>query len=398
MIQRELGETDDPKELIPGDPAAIEGFVQTLTEHGSRTESVGSRLGTVRTGDWSGPAADAFHTSFAPQPSNWYRVSDALHASAGSLSGYASTLRWAQTEASQAVALWKKAQAATGNEKQQLQKQAKELLQRLRSQLSSAGASAESVLNELVANASGSAGVTGPNASLSASLPASTSTSGGKAGGIDPRTGKAMENEPGATLSLGQLEGKADLFDANASGSTSIANMTMTGHANAGVGVQGSASAGINQDGFNASANVSAGLHGHADGSVVAGPAELTGSADAIVGAQAGGDLTVGEKGVSGDVNAFAGAKISGNAGGDVGGVGVGVSGEGWAGVGVQADFTDGIGKDGKFHLGGDFGAGLGLGGKIGGQITIDPSKVVHTAQSIGHGIAHLASDLNPFG
>jgi hypothetical protein len=74
-----------------------------------------------------------------------------------------------------------------------------------------------------------------------------------------------------------------------------------------------------------------------------------------------------------------------------VGGIGAGVKGEAWAGVGVAADATFGM-KDGKFTIGGEFGAGLGIGGKIGGEITIDPGKVVDTAKDIGNAVGDAAS------
>ena len=71
----------------------------------------------------------------------------------------------------------------------------------------------------------------------------------------------------------------------------------------------------------------------------------------------------------------FAGGKISGTVEGDVGGVGGEGTAEGWAGAGIEGDADIGF-KDGKFTIGGHGGAALGLGGKIGGEVTLDFPKM----------------------
>ncbi|MFJ9174278.1 hypothetical protein [Streptomyces sp. NPDC102360] len=56
---------------------------------------------------------------------------------------------------------------------------------------------------------------------------------------------------------------------------------------------------------------------------------------------------------------------------------------ESWAGAGVSAHVDAGM-EDGKLVIGGDVGAGLGLGGKLGGQVEVDPGKVV---DAVGDGV-----------
>ncbi|WP_372350702.1 hypothetical protein [Streptomyces sp. KL116D] len=58
------------------------------------------------------------------------------------------------------------------------------------------------------------------------------------------------------------------------------------------------------------------------------------------------------------------------------------MTGEAWAGVGAEANVDLGM-KDGKFTIGGELGAGLGVGGKVGVNITVDPGKLT---DAIGDG------------
>ncbi|MFC6342559.1 hypothetical protein ACFP8W_11270, partial [Nocardioides hankookensis] len=75
----------------------------------------------------------------------------------------------------------------------------------------------------------------------------------------------------------------------------------------------------------------------------------------------------------------------------EVAAVGREVEAEGWAGVGIGGDVDFGF-KDGKFEIGGSGGAALGLGGKIGGHITIDPGEIIDTGGDIIGGIGDFLS------
>lgn len=109
----ELGETQDPRELIPGRPEVIEENARVL---GARAEDAGRAaegLQAIDTGSWKGPAAGAFQDRFSYEPSRWFTAADSLEAGAGALDGYAATLRWAQGQAGEAIWLWDQGQAAT---------------------------------------------------------------------------------------------------------------------------------------------------------------------------------------------------------------------------------------------------------------------------------------------
>jgi hypothetical protein len=66
------------------------------------------------------------------------------------------------------------------------------------------------------------------------------------------------------------------------------------------------------------------------------------------------------------------------------------VAGEAWAGVGAEADFQIGKDDDGKWHIGGNAGAGFGLGAKVGGEITIDPPKIADTVSGAAKAVGGL--------
>jgi hypothetical protein len=66
------------------------------------------------------------------------------------------------------------------------------------------------------------------------------------------------------------------------------------------------------------------------------------------------------------------------------------VTAEGWAGAGAEAEFKFGKGEDGKWHIGGSAGVGLGLGGKVGGEITVDPAKITTTVTDAAKAVGDL--------
>jgi hypothetical protein len=116
----ELGQTQDPAALVQGKPDAIEENVRVLRARADRAGRAAEGLKAIDTGAWQGPAARAFHDKFSYEPGKWYEAADSLLSAADALDYYASTLRWAQAQAVEAIALWNQGQAAT----QQAQAQA----------------------------------------------------------------------------------------------------------------------------------------------------------------------------------------------------------------------------------------------------------------------------------
>ncbi|MEV5721470.1 putative T7SS-secreted protein [Amycolatopsis mediterranei] len=109
----ELGDTSDPTALVPGKPEAIEENARVLNARGDLAGQAADGLKAIDTGGWEGPAARAFHDKFSYEPNKWFDAADALHRGGSLLTDYARTLRWAQTQAGEAIAQWNTAQAAT---------------------------------------------------------------------------------------------------------------------------------------------------------------------------------------------------------------------------------------------------------------------------------------------
>ena len=121
-----------------------------------------------------------------------------------------------------------------------------------------------------------------------------------------------------------------------------------------------------------------------ASGALTDGPVTAKGDVDAYVGGQLAGHLDGSSHGVAAHLDAFAGAKISGSAGVDVAGIGVGAKGELEAGIGAQ---FDGQATMDNYHLKVNFkvGAALGVGGSLGANIDVDLPKAYETASHYGH-------------
>jgi hypothetical protein len=110
----ELGETNDPRRLVPGNPAAIGATAKSLRSKADALEQAGVGLKRIDTVDgWSGPAGDAFRAKFQGQPGGWLQAAASFYTSADALDNYATTLAWAQRQAAQAISQWNAAQSAT---------------------------------------------------------------------------------------------------------------------------------------------------------------------------------------------------------------------------------------------------------------------------------------------
>ncbi|MDT8911104.1 putative T7SS-secreted protein [Amycolatopsis sp. PS_44_ISF1] len=109
----ELGQTSDPKALVPGDPAAVFENARLLKGRANTVTSVGDALKRIDTGGWTGPASDEFHEKHQTEVPRWLEGSDSLSSAAQALEDFSSTLQWAQGQASEAIAKWQQGDAAT---------------------------------------------------------------------------------------------------------------------------------------------------------------------------------------------------------------------------------------------------------------------------------------------
>lgn len=115
----ELGQTTDPKALIFGEPGEIRKSTVHLTTYGDTMRQIGDGLKRLDTGGWTGKAADAFHRRFQDEPQRWLDAGDAFHAAATAINSYANTLEWAQGQADEALRLWQQGEQTTAQAKTQ---------------------------------------------------------------------------------------------------------------------------------------------------------------------------------------------------------------------------------------------------------------------------------------
>ncbi|MGI5221787.1 putative T7SS-secreted protein [Nocardia sp. CA-290969] len=109
--ERELGQTEDPAELILGVPPDIAGAVSSLDEISGGLGATGEALTKIDKSGWTGEGAEAFDAAFDPQPRLWADTAEALGDAAAALDTWREVVRVAQAAAQTAIDRWKAAQA-----------------------------------------------------------------------------------------------------------------------------------------------------------------------------------------------------------------------------------------------------------------------------------------------
>lgn len=103
----QLGQTDSPVDLIPGDPSAIYDVAGKLYKYANLLTEAGNGLECLDTeSGWQGAAADAFRAKFKGQPAAWQEAGSCFLSAAKALDAYVPVLSWAQQEASEAIVQW----------------------------------------------------------------------------------------------------------------------------------------------------------------------------------------------------------------------------------------------------------------------------------------------------
>ncbi|MFD5936006.1 hypothetical protein [Streptomyces sp. NPDC060333] len=200
----------------------------------------------------------------------------------------------------------------------------------------------------------------------------------------------------------GSFKASADLFHATAKGEETHGRLTLSGVDDIYAGARATGNLGITDKGFVGKAEASAGLRslveGRAEYGMVGGYGRLEGFAgvEGAINAKATNEeVTIGFKGL-------AGAKASVAGGAEAAGIGVGLTGEGWAGPGAAGWF--GYKRDevtGVYKLGGEAGLSPGLGGAVGLEITFDPDKfseaAVAAADKVGNAAGYVGDKAGDF-
>lgn len=115
--EKELGETEDPKELILGKTAEISSTAQTLTDMAAALESTGEALKQIDSANWVGGGADAFNEVYDKQPKLWFDGADAMSDAAQAMTAWHNVVKTAQDKAADAIDEWK---AAAREEQRQI--------------------------------------------------------------------------------------------------------------------------------------------------------------------------------------------------------------------------------------------------------------------------------------
>ncbi|MCX4750554.1 DUF6531 domain-containing protein [Kitasatospora sp. NBC_01287] len=110
--EMQLGDSDDPKDLVHGDAKALSDAAKQLRTFHDAFQETGGGLQSMDSEHWKGQAADAFRTRFQPHPAQWLSAADACATAATALDGFSTTVTWAQGQAKQAIDAYNAAKKA----------------------------------------------------------------------------------------------------------------------------------------------------------------------------------------------------------------------------------------------------------------------------------------------
>ncbi|WP_295839725.1 putative T7SS-secreted protein [uncultured Microbacterium sp.] len=110
----ELGDTDDPTALVPGEPGSVFAYAEQCRAAASGCERAADELAGLRQVDgWEGDSADAFAQRVTIELKAWDDLTEKLNAAAGAWEQYATVLGWGQQKAGDAIAMFAHAAALT---------------------------------------------------------------------------------------------------------------------------------------------------------------------------------------------------------------------------------------------------------------------------------------------
>lgn len=115
----ELGETDDPTELVPGSPAAIDESASNMRKLAKAFQEADDGLRKLDMNDWQGAAAEKFNSYFADELPKWTDAAEAFVPAADALTTYKGAVERAQRDAAEAIRLYNEAKQATEQARKQ---------------------------------------------------------------------------------------------------------------------------------------------------------------------------------------------------------------------------------------------------------------------------------------
>ncbi|MFD4558860.1 putative T7SS-secreted protein [Streptomyces sp. NPDC058469] len=106
--EQRLGHTEDPTELVHGNPGKVRESAKHLKDFHTAFDDVGQGMKKVGSSGWTGEAGNAFREKFEMHPTKWLQAADACEDAATALDSYADTIKWAQDKAHEAIDLYKR--------------------------------------------------------------------------------------------------------------------------------------------------------------------------------------------------------------------------------------------------------------------------------------------------
>ncbi|MFG2118081.1 putative T7SS-secreted protein [Streptomyces sp. NPDC048710] len=119
--EQQLDETEDPKELIHGNPAKLRETAGHLQHFAQAFGAVATGMQNLDSSDFKGEAADTFREKFASHQVKWQQAAEACGEAASALENFAHTVEWAQAQAREAVAKYREGKAASKAHQQKVQ-------------------------------------------------------------------------------------------------------------------------------------------------------------------------------------------------------------------------------------------------------------------------------------
>ncbi|WP_341849530.1 WXG100 family type VII secretion target, partial [Streptomyces cellostaticus] len=119
--EQQLEETEDPKELIHGNPAKLRETAGHLRNFAKAFGAVASGMSKLDSSEFKGEAADTFREKFATHQVKWHQAAEACGEAASALENFAHTVEWAQAQAREAVAKYRQGKTASKAHQQKVQ-------------------------------------------------------------------------------------------------------------------------------------------------------------------------------------------------------------------------------------------------------------------------------------
>lgn len=109
VAEKQLGQTDDPTQLVHGDVGAIAQTASRLQQFATAFGETAQGLAGIDTAHWQGATADAFRQSYQVHPRQWSDAQDACTTASRAWRSFGDTVTSAQGQAREAIALYQQA-------------------------------------------------------------------------------------------------------------------------------------------------------------------------------------------------------------------------------------------------------------------------------------------------